>query len=146
VVYGTTFLNTVLAAFKTVASAALIATAKVRLSHNPSFVPNPGATITGLAAEECNYSGYAAGGVALVVGSPVNLSTSCQGAVTGLQFLATAASPFVSDNAYGYWVDDGTNVILQEAFPGGMAVPFGAPGDFLELILEIPQQATQPTS
>lgn len=123
----------------------MIATAKVRLSTNPSFVPNSLATIAELAANEANYSGYTAGGVALVVGSPVNLSPTCQGAVTAVSFVATAASPYVPSNVYGYWVDDGTNVIAQEAFAGGASVGFGAPGDFLELVLELPQQGPQLT-
>lgn len=145
VMFGSAFLNSVLAAFKTMATAPLIATAKVRLTSNPSFTPQPNSTIAELAADEVAYSGYTAGGVALVVGAPVNLSLTCQGAVTGVQFLAAVASPFVPGQAYGYWVDDGTNVILQEAFPGGIAYGFGAPGDFLELVLQIPQQAPQAT-
>lgn len=132
-----------MAAFKTVATGPLIATAKVRLTTNASFVPNPDATIAELAADEADYSGYTAGGLALVVGAPVNLSPSCQGAVTALSFIATAASPFVPAQCYGYWVDDGTNVIAQEAFPGGVAIGFGVAGDFLELVLQLPLQATQ---
>ncbi len=138
-------MDTVLAAFKTTASAALIASAKVRLSNNPSFRPTPTDTIAGNAATECDYSGYAAGGVALVVGAPANLSPTCQGAVTGVQFLATTATPFVASSAYGYWVDDGTNVILAEAFSAGFIATFAAAGDFLELVLEIPQQSPQAT-
>lgn len=146
VTFGKAFLNSVVAAWKTVASAALIATAKVRLSNNPGLVINPGLTIAELAANECAYSGYTAGGLALVVGAPANLSPTCQGAVTGLQFLAASASPFVPDTAYGYWVDDGTNFIAGEAFPGGVGFSFGAAGDFLELVLELPLQSTQATA
>ena len=145
VVYGTAFLNTVIAALKTTAAGPLVATAKVRLSKDPSFRPTPANTIAELAANETDYSGYTAGGVALVVGNPVNLSPTCQGAVTGLQFLSTTATPYVSDQAYGYWVDDGTNVILAEAFPAGTIANFASPGAFLELVLQLPMQAPQAT-
>ena len=146
VTFGTTFLNALVTALKTAPTNPLINTAKVRLSNNPAFNPNPAETIATLAATECAYTGYAAGGIALVVGSPVNLSPICQGAVTTLQFLATTATPFVPDTSYGYWVDDGTNVILAEAFPVGFPFGFSAPGDFLELVLQIPAQAFQATS
>lgn len=145
VVYGTAFLNTVIAALKTVPGGALVTGGKVRLSKDPSFRPTPANTIAELATNETDYSGYASGGVALVVGNPVNLSPSCQGAVTGVQFLATTATPYVSDQAYGYWVDDGTNVIMAEAFPAGVIANFAAPGAFLELILQLPMQAPQAT-
>lgn len=144
-IYGTDFLNTILAAYKTTASGPLIASAKVRLINSPTFAPTPATTIADLAAVECAYSGYAAGGIALTVGAPVNLSRTCQGAVTALQFLATAATPFVQDSAYGYWVDDGTNMIVVEMFPAGTVAPFGSAGAFLELLLQLPQQAPQAT-
>lgn len=146
ITYGQAFLNTIVAAWKTTASAALIATAKVRLIHEASFTISPQTTIAQLAAQECDYSGYTAGGVALVVGAPVNLSLNAQGAVTGIQFLATAATPFVADTAYGYWVDDGTNMIAGEMFAGGVGITFASAGAFLELILELPLQVNQATS
>ena len=57
VIYGTAFLNTVLSAFKTVPGGPLIASAKVRLTTNASFVPTPTQTIAELAASEADYSG-----------------------------------------------------------------------------------------
>lgn len=144
-VYGSAFLASIIGAYKTAPMNPLIDTAKVRLSNNPAFVASPGSTVAELDATECAYSGYAAGGIALVVGAPVILSATCEGAVTALQFLATSATPFVSDTAYGYWIDDGVNVILSEPFsvPGG--IPFAAAGNFLELIVQLPQQAPQAT-
>jgi len=146
VVFGQTFANTVVAAWKTVALAPLIATPKVRLVNSPSFTINPQTTIAELAAVECNYSGYAAGGIALVVGSPVNLSNAAQGAVTGLQFVSTTATPYVGATAFGYWIDDGTNLIAGEMFAGGFSADFGSAGSFLELILQLPIQLNQATS
>jgi hypothetical protein len=139
--YGTAFLNAIIAALKVAPTNPLVNTAKVRLSANPSYNPTPTSTITALASEEANYSGYTAGGLALTVGSPVNLSSTCQGAVTALQFLATTATPFVANQIYGYWVDDGTNVLVAEKFAAGLVVAFGAPGDYLELLVTFAQQA-----
>jgi hypothetical protein len=143
VVYGTAFLNSLIAALKTAPANPLINSAKVRLSNSPTFNPSSGSTIASLSSNECAYSGYTAGGIALVVGTPVNLSLTCQGAITAVQFLSTSATPYVPDVAYGYWIDDGTNVILAEAFPPGQQAGFAAPGDFLELVLQIPQQSLQ---
>jgi hypothetical protein len=143
-VYGTAFLNSILAAFKTVATAALVATAKVRLNINPAFNPGPGDTIAENAANEANFTGYTAGGAAVMLGSPVNLSPTCQGAIATANFAATSSGTFVSNVIHGYWIDDGTNVIFAEAFPAGVSFTFGVPGDFLELILQFPQQSNQP--
>jgi hypothetical protein len=145
VIYGTAFLNTVLAAFKTIPAAALIATGKLRLSHDPAFNPVPGTALAALVAQEANFSGYPAGGAAVVLSAPVNLSPTAQGAVVSNLFLATTASPFVNDNCTGYWIDDGTNFIMGEAFGAGQAAAFSSPGDFLELIVELPMQAGQAT-
>lgn len=143
--YGQAFLNTILAAYKTRPAGALIVSGKVRLINSPTFAPTPQTTVAELAAVECAYSGYPAGGAALTVGDPVNLSRTCQGAVTAIQFVATTATPFVPDTAYGYWVDDGTNMICVEMFPSGQEAPFASAGAFLELLLELPQQAPQAT-
>jgi hypothetical protein len=145
VVYGTAFLDTIIAALKTVPAAALINGAKVRLNTNLAYNPQPGDSITTNTANEANYSGYTAGGIAVVLGTPVNLSPTCQGTIFNATFTAATASPFVPNVCYGYWVDDGTNVIMGEKFAAGTSYSFGSPGDFLELIGQVPQQANQAT-
>jgi hypothetical protein len=146
VTMGQAFMNTIIAALKTVASAALIASAKVRLSNSPSFNPIPGSTIAQLAANECAYSGYAAGGIAAVLSAPVNLSAGAQGTLISALFEATTATPFVPDTAYGWWIDDGTNFIAGEKFANNANAPFAAPGSFLSLTAIVPGQLTQATS
>lgn len=144
-VYGTAFLNSLLNAYKTTAAGPLVATAKVRLNTNPAFNPGAGDTIADNVANEADFSGYPAGGIAVVLSAPVNLSTTCQGSLFNATYTAAAATPFVTGTAYGYWVDDGTNVIMGEKFGAGINFAFGVPGDFLELIGQMPQQAYQAT-
>lgn len=146
VTFGQAFMNTIMAALKTVPSGALIATAKLRLSNSPSFAPTPASTIASLDATECAYSGYTAGGIAVSLSAPLNLSTVCQGVLTNGLFLATTASPFVPDVAYGWWIDDGTNFIAGERFSGNQSASFASPGAFLDLNALVPGQLAQATS
>jgi hypothetical protein len=145
-VYGSAFVDTVLAAYKTVASGALVATAKLRLSNSPTYNPTPQSTIAALAATECAYSGYTSGGVAVVLTAPVNLSSVCLGVLFTALFEATTASPFVPDIAYGWWIDDGTNFIAGERFANNQNAGFAAPGAFLNLTAVLPFQLQQATS
>lgn len=146
ITYGQAYLETVAAANKTAPMTALIASGKLRLSNNPALVANPQATISQLAADECAYSGYTAGGIAVTLSGPLILSNSAVGMLCTGTFLATTATPFVSDSAHGYWIDDGTNVILVEAFPPGTVFSFAQAGAFLELVVLIPLQTSQATS
>jgi hypothetical protein len=145
VTYGRAWLNTILAALKTTAGGPLVDTAKIRLSNNAAYTPGPDDTIAGNAASEADYSGYAAGGIAVVLSAPVNLSQGCQGVLCPVLYEATAASPFVSAVVYGYWVDDGTNIICGERFAGAVNYGFAGPGDFLQLILQLPLLVNQLT-
>jgi len=146
VVIGRDFANTVLAAMKTVPGGALIVTGKVRLSQDPAFNPTPASTRAGLAAGEADYSGYAAGGIAYVVPDPVNLDTETQGLQVTVAFVATAANPFVENTIYGWWIDDGTNVVVAEKFANDATANFGAAGDFLSLNTRVPFMLEQNAS
>jgi hypothetical protein len=146
IVYGQAFVNTILAALKTVPGGALVASAKLRLSNQVGFNPTKDATIAGLAANECNYSGYTAGGIAVVLTAPVDLSATVQGVMFTALFEAVAASPFVPDTGRGWWIDDGTNFIAGEAFAGGFVAPFAAPGNFVNLTAILPLPFAQSTS
>ena len=146
VTYGQAFVNTILAALKTVPGAALIVAGKLRLSNNPTLVLTPQTTIAALAANECAYSGYTAGGIAVVLSAPLNLSNNAQGVLTTGLFLAVTATPYVPDTATGWWIDDGTNFIVGERFAGNQVATFAAPGAFLDLIAELPIQLGQATS
>jgi hypothetical protein len=145
-IYGQTFVNTVLAAFKTVPGGALVTAGKLRLSNLQTFNPTPANTISDFSANECAYSGYTAGGIAVVLTAPVNLSTIVDGVMFTALFEATSASPFVPDTAYGWWIDDGTNVIAAERFANNGAAGFGAPGAFLNLTAILPMRLMQPTA
>jgi hypothetical protein len=147
VVFGQAWVNTVLAAYKTLPTTALIlATAKIRLNNSPTFNPQPSMTPAINAATECAYSGYTAGGILAVQSAPVALSPNVNGEVISALFEATVVTPFVPDMAYGYWIDDGTNVILAEAFGGSNIAPFGAPFQFLQLNILLPFYFFQGTS
>jgi hypothetical protein len=145
VVYGRAFMETVIAAFKTVPGGALVVTGKVRLSTDPSFNPTPLSKISDLTPNEANYSGYASGGIAAVLSAPVILSPAAVATVISAFFLATTGSPFVPNNTYGYWIDDGTNVIAAERFANAGVAGFGEAGDFLALTVLLPMQLAQAT-
>jgi len=137
-VYGSAFMDTVIEALVTRPAGALVVTGKVRLSKDPAFDPAPGSVITDFTTHEADYSGYAAGGIAVALSAPLNVTTTIRGALTSALFVAATASPFVPNNVYGYWLDDGTNVIAGERFAGGGVASFGAPGDFLDLEAMLP--------
>jgi hypothetical protein len=143
VTFGRAFMNTVMAALKTVPAGPLVTTAKLRLFNGPSFTPTPGMEIADLVAIECAYSGYVAGGVAVVLTAPVNLTATAQGVLFTTLFEATAATPFVPDVAWGWWIDDGTNVVAAEKFGNGFSAGFAAPGSFLNLTAVLPGQLNQ---
>lgn len=145
VVYGRAFVNTLLAAMKTDPGVALIATAKIRLNKSPVYNPTPDSTIAELSADEADYSGYAAGGIAMVVSDPLNLGDYIQGTMSSVLFKATTASPFVQNSCYGWWIDDGANVIAAEVFPTGTVALFGAVNDFLQLDVVTPLPLLQLT-
>ncbi len=146
IVYGRAFVNTILAALKTIPGGALVTGAKLRLSNNPSFSPTPGNVPGDFSANECAYSGYTAGGLAVTLSAPLNLSTTADGVLFAGLFVATAASPFVPDTATGWWIDDGTNVICAERFANNQTATFASPGAFLSLTALLPQQMLQATS
>jgi hypothetical protein len=138
VVFSQAFMNAVLAAFNVRPAASLIGAGKLRLSHDPAFNPQPSSTIASLAANETNFSGYPAGGAALVLVPGVNLTPIIQAGIATAVFEAFTAAPFVADTITGWWCDDGVNLVAGEAFGPGNAVPIGAPGDFLQLDAILP--------
>jgi hypothetical protein len=136
-------MDTVLLALKTVPGGALIVSGKARLSKDPSFAPTPDSTIASLAALEADYTGYAAGGIAVVLTTSLNLSPGCLGDLATALFEATGSA--VTNTVYGYWVDDGTSVVCGERFAGGGVVAFQVAGDFLDLTVLLPMQLIQAT-
>jgi hypothetical protein len=136
--WGSAFLDTFLAALSTRPAAALLVAPKLRLSVDPAFAPSPGMTIAALAAHETDFSGYTAGGYALTLAGPVTLTTNAVGEVASAVAVAAAAAPFIGGQITGYWVDDGTNVVLAEAFGPAGPVPIAAPGDFCQVDVRFP--------
>lgn len=145
VTLGQTFVNTILDALLTRPAGALIVTGKLRLSKDPSLVITPQSTRAALAANEADYSGYTAGGIAAVVSAPVNLSNNAHGVLVQGLFEATTATPFVSANVTGWWIDDGTNLIAGERFSGNQIAAFAAVGAYLSLTAMVPLQLIQGT-
>jgi hypothetical protein len=143
VVYGEAFAKAVLAAYKTTAANPLVNTAKVRLSTDPSLNPTPRSTIAELSAAEATFDGYPAGGVAVVLTTGLNLSTTAVGALCTALFECTGST--TDNSCYVYWIDDGTNVIMAEKFAAGASFGFGQAGDFLDLTAVLPMQLPQAT-
>ena len=140
VVLGTAFVDAILAAMTTRPAGALMVSPKVRLNASSTFSPQVGSLIADFTANETTYSGYTSGGVAYTPTGIGNLSAAAQAQYGSVTFAATAATPFVSGVAYGWWIDDGTNVLWAEKFTNGFVMSFGAPGDYLVLDLILPMQ------
>lgn len=145
VVFGRVFANALLTGLTTLAGAALLATGKLRLSNDPAFNPTPSTLLAALTAAECAYSGYTAGGIAVVMTGPLNVTVDIQGVSQSHLFEAVTASPFITDTAYGWWIDDGTDMLLAGAFADDGPVAFQAPNDFLQLLAILPVSLLQPT-
>jgi hypothetical protein len=137
-VYGRAFANTVLNAYSTLPTAALIHLGKLRLSNDPNFNPSPDNQIADFAGHEAAFSGYTAGGQAFGPTAPVNLPAGGVIAEAVGSFTAAAATPFVTDQVTGWWVDDGTNVIAGERLASGLVISFARPGDNLTLVVGLP--------
>lgn len=146
VVFGDVFANAWVLALKTVPGAALLAAGKLRLSKDPSFNPNSKTTLAELEANECDFSGYPAGGIAVSLTTGLDLTPQIQGAITSGTFVAATATPFVSGTAYGYWIDDGTDMAMAEKFASPFNAPFAEVGAFLVLNAAIPLGLLQPAS
>lgn len=146
VVFGQSFADTVAKVFGSSSSVPLVASPKVRLSHDPAFNPTPQSTIASLAANECTFSGYPTGGDTATVSGALNLSTACVGAQLSVLFTGSSTTTFNPDTCYGYWVDDGTNLIVGEKFAGGASQGFAQNGDFLDLLVFLPIQLNQATT
>jgi hypothetical protein len=143
--FGRAFADSIIAALKTAPANPLINLGKLRLSKDPAFAPTPGSAIADLTPHEADFSGYPAGGAAVVLSAPVNLSAACQGGLFSQTFVGVGGPPFVGNQIYGYWVDDGTNVICFEPFGAAGFSDIGVVGDFLTLNLQIPEQLLQAT-
>jgi hypothetical protein len=136
VVIGQEFMNSLLACISTRPAAALVAAGKIRLSLDPSFNPTPQSTAATLSPNEATFTGYAAGGIAMVLSGAVNVSPVIQGVLANALFTATGSA--ISNNVYGYWIDDGTNLVIGERFSAAQIASFATAGDFLDLTCIIP--------
>jgi len=130
-----TLLTSMFTALSTRPAAALLSTPQVML-YNNNHVPGVVDSVSNFTP--CIFSGYANATVTLT--GPGNLSGTQIGMLATASFLATTASPFVSDTAYGYILYDGaSNYYGGELFP--TPIPFAAAGAFLELDLVLPLNA-----
>jgi hypothetical protein len=123
--------NAQLSALVTRPAGAIVGNPHVNLTHDPAFNPTPTTTLAALVAQVASFSGYVP--VVPVPVAPVNLDPATQGMIWSAVFEATVASPFVGDTITGYWEDDGTNMVLAEAFGVGNSIPIAAPNDYVQI-------------
>jgi len=145
VVIGNPIAGAILGALSTRPAGALWATPKVRLFNSPGVNPTPTTALSVYTAAETGFSGYTAGGEVPTFSGVVNLTPTSQGIVANCTYVATTATPFVPDNLYGWWADDGTNPVLAEKFNGGAVIAIGNPGDWLDLQIAFPVNTNQAT-
>ena len=124
-----------LACLGTRPAAALIASWKVHLF---TAGPNPITPATVPADfTEAAFTGYPAGGIAVTFpGGPINL-TSQQGIALLQSAVFICSAGGTPESILGYWIDDGTNMILAETF--GTPIPIVNSGDFVDLIAQFPE-------
>ncbi len=143
-VYGRTFGVASLNTYDTmVGGAGLIGTGKLRLSHQAGFNPTPDTALADLEAQEAAFTGYPAGGIAVVLTDPVNFAPNLLGVQCRGVFICGTADPQVTDTVYGWWIDDGTDMKAAEPFPLGVTWAAQNPGDFLDLIANLPWHLIQ---
>ncbi len=124
-----------LSALGTRPAAALIAAWKV---HLYTAGPSPITPRTAISAfTEAAFTGYPAGGIAVTFAvGPVNLpSTLGIGLLQNAVFTCSAGG--TPETILGYWIDDGTNLILAEAF--ATPIPVVNSGDFVNLTSIFPE-------
>lgn len=135
-VFGRDFLKTVATALGDAPSDPLLDGAMLRLSKDPSFQPGSTTLIADLTDMEADFTGYAAGGVAFAPGDAVNIGTARVGVQSPVTFVAEAAvdpDPFVDNDVYGWWIDNGTLFIVGEKLAAPAVAEFNTPGDYLQL-------------
>lgn len=143
VVWGRVFANAVLTAFGTDPAAALLVTPKVRLSKDPAFAPTPDSTRAGLAANEADFTGYTAGGYTPTFSAPVRIGNNLQALLATVLPIRGVTLPGVNNTVFGWWIDNGTDVVVAESFAGGFQADFSNPGDFLDLSVVLPYMLGQ---
>jgi len=136
-VYGRAWLSTIVAALKTVPGAALLAAGKVRLTKVVGFNPQSSMTIATLTPDECDFVGYPAGGLALTPSAEVNVTQATIGVIGNATFICTDSAAPGPNSCTGYWIDDGVNVVVAEAFVPGQTVVFAQNGDYLDLQIAV---------
>lgn len=140
---GRTWAKSNVAAFKTDPGAALIVTPKVRLSGDPVFNPTSDSTLASLVAGEAIFSGYTAGGYAPTFSDALNIAADVVGEIANVIPTLATATPLVTATVYGYWMDNGADVIVSEKFANGITFTFALVGDFLDLQIVIPVMLSQ---
>lgn len=134
--YSRAFINTVLAAYKTVPGGALITTLTVRLLKGTLPAITPDTLLADLVALEADFSGYAAG--TPTMSAPVRLSNGSQAVIGSTTFIVVTATPLVTNTVTGYFLTDGTNLVGAEAFSVPNAAPMANVGDFLAMDVALP--------
>ena len=83
-----------------------LAASKLRAYKAP-FVPSPTSVKADFVANECDYSGYTAGGETITAfGTPyLDPAGGATIAAPSIQFQGATASPFVSNGINGFWIE-----------------------------------------
>lgn len=146
IVFGRVFASSIIAAMGTRAAAALIVTPKVRLTTLLGFNPQPSMLLADLVANEAAWTGYTSGGYAPTFSAEVNLGPNIVGLTANVVPISTGVNASPGNTCYGWWMDDGTNVIMAEAFGQNGPIIFAAVGDYLDLQVSFPQDLFQATA
>jgi hypothetical protein len=130
-------LDAFLSALSTRPAAALLTTPTVVL-YSAGPAPNIGQVLANYTLAD--FSGYAA--QTLTLAGPVNIGLTIQAMVGSVQFVATAASPFVGQTILGYLVvTGGTTMVGGEQFTTAPVI--ANPGDFVGINVQLPLGAVQ---
>lgn len=114
---------------------AALAASKVRL-FKASFTPSPASPRSEFLANECDFDGYPAGGVAVAaLTGPINNPTGGAAVNTPLvNFAWTLDTDAVGNMVGGYWHETGAGALYTYVrFPS--AVPMAAVGDGIPLVI-----------
>lgn len=95
---------------------------KLKLYSN-NYTPTPSSPIT--AFVECNFQGYLAADLTGAFGAPSFVVDGQYQISTG--FFTYTCSGGAGQTAYGWWIDDGTNLKMAQQFDTPVSITLGSP-------------------
>jgi len=140
-IYTEVFSRSVVAAFKTVPGAALMATLTCHLIKDAGFNPTPAMDAAAAEAVEADFTDYVAKAVTLT--EPANVGPDVEGGIASVTWNMTTDPVVETNSVYGYFLETAGDLVACEMFEAGQSVNMANVGDYLTLNLAVMVQNYQ---